>query len=134
MSTREAKTMSMQELFSEDTHGMVLRITGRSVDDWEAKVRGRLINDVSRGRVDPSSFFPLSELNPLCKKYGFMDDDLIFCRVDSEIVERYNPGYVAPQASFNGGRTTVKTVIAVRLCPNKYSELMGLYGKVIERR
>ena len=130
MSTRTAQTLGIDELFAEEANHQVERMTGKTVELWNERFKARLVQDVSRGKFNPNAFYPTSKMNAICRHYGFIGDDVVFVRVPTELLVRDNPGFKPPTAFYKGMTQPVATMVAVRLNPDKYSALLGMYGKV----
>lgn len=128
---RQNEPMKVSTLFQreEEWRDAVKRITGRTMDEWDKRHKARIVNDISKGKLDPSRWIPISRITPFCTLYALGDDDLVVAQVDSEIVERDNPGYVAPEGYYNGQTRPAQTVTAARLNPDKYDALSGMYKK-----
>ena len=130
MNARTAKTISTGELFAEEANQQVERMTGKTVEFWNERFKARLVQDVSRGKFNPNAFYPTSKMNAICRHYGFIGDDVVFVRVPTDLILRDNPGFQPPTAFYKGMTQPVATMVAVRLNPNKYSALLGMYDKV----
>ena len=105
------------------------RITRQNYPDWIDHFNNKLVSDVQRGRLDPNRFYPISKLTALSTAYGFQDDELVICRVSANTMKEHNPGYKLPVGFWGGCEQPVKTLLAVRMNPEKFSGLMGMYNR-----
>lgn len=126
MEARKLKPQHVGETLSGDLDAITAKLTERTVDEWQEEFKRRLLDDIEHGRLNPDKWFLLSQINGLAMRYGFAaEDDLQLGKVSVDVMRSYHNLELRADPA-NG---PAKSMIAVRLNPDKYGHLASIYGR-----
>jgi len=125
MEARKLNTQSISATLPRDLEELTAEFTKHTVGEWHEEFKRRLVDDIERGRLNPDKWFLLSQINGLAMRYGFAaEDDLQIGKVSVKVMQsQHNLELKADPA--NG---PARSMIAVRLNPDKYGHLASIYG------